>query len=158
MALGYSLGSLLIVVLFHSVSSQSIGEFPQPLTISLNKPITASSTCGVTAEEEYCQYAISLEESIEPNCRSSVCNDTCTFSSTSPVPQNLSMLGTYGSGVTVVSGRSGSDSAIKFVNSFVTISSSNISQFGGNGFTFASWIKQDSGNTGYVTNTNLMHH
>lgn len=152
MALGYGLGSLLLLALFHSVSPQSIAEFPQAVSISLNKPITASSTCGVTTEQEYCQYAISLEDSIEPNCMSSVCNDTCTFSSSSPLPQDLPVLGTYGSGVTDVSGRSGSDSAIRFTNSFISISSSNISQFGGNGFTFASWIKQDSGNTGYVCN------
>ena len=140
----------ILVLLARSGLSQSVGEFPQPVTISLNKPITASSTCGVASAREYCQYAVSLEESIEPNCMSSICNDTCTFSSTSPTPQDLSSLGTYGSGVTLVSGRSNDDSssALKFVNSYISIPSSNLSQFGSNGFTFASWIKQDAGNTG----------
>lgn len=143
---------LLTITLNYFAKCQSGGQFPPLVSIALNKPVSASSTCGVHMAEQYCEYNTDPSQSLAPNCISATCNDTCIYSSGSPIPTTLTQYGTQGSGVSirgVIASDPGTDSDVfQFVNSFISIPSSNVSQFGQNGFTFATWIKQDSGNTG----------
>ena len=143
--------SLMTMLLTNCIFAQNVivnGEFPQPSTVALYKPVIASSTCG-TETENYCQYNTNAAASLSPNCISATCNNTCPFSNSSPAPKELSEVGSLGPGVSVVSETGpGQTDVLQFIDSFVTIASSSASQISENGFTFAAWIKQDEGNTG----------
>lgn len=126
------------------------GQFPVPKSIALNKPIFATSTCGTNGAENFCGFSTDIAASLAPNCLNSTCNDTCHYSDRSPSPIDLTTFGDLGEGVTIeFGGPSVSNSSVlRFSNSYVNISS--ISLISANGFSFAAWIKQESGNTGYV--------
>lgn len=139
---------VLVAYLLHSCSSQN-GEFPAPSTASQNKPVTATSTCGIDGPEAYCAYTINAADSLAPICMEETCDDTCPFSDTSPSPVNLENLGTLGSGVSLATDRLGDpNGALSFSNSAINISSSSVPQVADNGFTFAVWVKQAIGNSG----------
>ncbi len=122
---------------------------PSPSTVSLYKPVSATSTCGSAVTETYCRYTTDAAESLSPNCISQVCNNTCRHSSSSPSPIDLTSIGTQGGGVTqsLIVGP-GSSNVLEFTDSFISIPSSSAPQIGSNGFTFATWMKQDNGNNG----------
>ena len=77
------------------------------------------------------------------------CNDTCPFYDTSPSPIELEKLGTLGSGVSQTTGRLGDpNSALSFNDSSINITSKSLPQVANDGFTFAVWVKQATGNSG----------
>ena len=139
---------LLQTVKYNCAQNIVSGEFPQPLAVSLHKPVSTTSTCGVEPEQ-FCQYTTDAEDSLSPNCNSETCNNTCPFSSSSPTPVNLTEIGTKGDGV-VSSSEFGPGNTVvmDFSNSFISIPSSSAPQVSNNGFTFGAWIKQDQDNDG----------
>jgi hypothetical protein len=115
----------------------------------LRKPTFASSSCGTTGAQNFCSYNSDPLASLAPNCITSVCNDTCPYSDTSPIPIDLITAGTLGDGVTLGSDGGPALSAsnvLNFTNSYVSISS--VPRINQNGFSFTAWIKQDPGNSG----------
>ena len=143
--------TFIILLRLYVIKSQVvIGEFPQPSTVALNKPILVSSTCGIESPDTFCDYTSNSAASLAPNCISAVCNDSCPYSDSSPIPTDLSTAGTLGSGVSnvTVNGPGKSSTALQFSNSFVSIPSSNVPQISVDGFTFVAWIKQNAGNSG----------
>ena len=148
------------LLLLHGHTSAQVvtGEFPQPSTVSLLKPVSATSTCG-EEEETFCQYTSDVAASLSPNCMSAICDKMCLYSSSSPSSIDLTGLGTQGGGVTtsLVTGP-GDTTVIEFSNSFISIPSSSVPQISANGFTFAVWMKQNNSNDGYVYNDALITH
>ena len=139
---------LFVAYLLRSCSCQD-GEFPNPVTASLNKPVTATSTCGTDGAEIYCVYTEVAADSLAPVCMAETCNDTCPFYDTSPSPTELEKLGTLGSGVSQTTGRLGDpNSALSFNDSSINITSISLPQVANDGFTFAVWVKQTTGNNG----------
>ena len=129
-----------------AISAAQIGEFPSPVTVALNKPVTSTASCGMNAADTYCRYTTNSAESLAPNCLSAVCNNTCPFSSSSPPLVNLAVGATLGTGVTTDTGRPGSSSlAYQLTNSFLSTTVGPVST---EGFSFAVWIKQNLGNSG----------
>ena len=127
-----------------------LGEYPSPTSVATYRPVTASSICGANGAENYCRYTTDATASLAPNCMSTVCNNTCPFSSSSPPPIQIATLGTLGAGVTTTNGRPGTATgALRFVNSSINVSETLLPIVDGRGFSFAAWINQDEENTGY---------
>lgn len=132
-----------------------LGEYPSPTSVATYRPVTASSVCGANGAENYCRYTTDAAASLAPQCISTVCNNTCPFSSSSPPPIQIATLGTFSAGVTTTNGRPGTATgALRFVNSSINVSETLLPIVDGRGFSFAAWINQDEGNTGY---DNLVH-
>lgn len=142
-----SVVALCLLLLFyhgHTALAQ-VGQFPQPISVSLDRPVFATSTCGDEAET-FCEYTSDAD--LPPNCMSAVCNSTCTYGSSSPSPIDIAAIGTKGTGVTSLNSSTGpgTTAVFEFTNSFISIAQSP--KITTNGLTFAVWIKQDSSNNG----------
>ena len=123
-----------------------------PETISVYKPVSATSSCGTQGAEPYCAYTSDPFASLSPNCLSAVCNSTCQHASSSPSPTDLASIGTLGGGITTPLGGSGpgDTDVLEFTDSFISIPSSSEPRISSSGFTLAVWIKQDENNNGYM--------
>lgn len=126
------------------------GEYPSISALSTFRPVQSSSVCGEGGPESYCVYTTDSAASLLPNCMQLQCNNTCPFSSASPLPLDLAALsGSIGSGISATQGRPGSSSqALRFQNSSISIPAASVPTITGNGFSFTSWINQDQGNEG----------
>lgn len=142
---------LLAVSLKSSVRGQTVqGEYPSISALSTFRPVESSSVCGEGGPENYCVYTTDSVASLLPNCMQLQCNNTCPFSSVSPIPLDLAAFsGSFGSGISATQGLPGSSSqALRFQNSSISIPAASVPTITGNGFSFASWINQDQGNEG----------
>lgn len=141
--------ALHLVIMCHA--QNLLGEYPPISSVATFRPATASSTCGIDGAETYCRFTTDSTASLAPNCISDVCNSTCPYSSSSPSPIPIATLGSLGSGVMATQGRPGSSTAaLEFANSSISVLAARVPLVGDRGMSFAAWINQDQGNTGYV--------
>lgn len=144
---------LLLAALSGSVRGQEIlGEYPSiSAQLSTFRPVESTSVCGEDGAENYCLYTTDSTASLPPNCVQLVCDDTCPFSSASPLPLDLASLsGSFGTGISATQGRPGTtSSALRFQDSSISILAANVPAISSDdGFSFAAWINQDEGNEG----------
>lgn len=130
------------------IASAQLGEFPSPTSVALNKPVSSTSSCGMSGAVTYCRYTTNSADSLAPNCLSTLCDNSCPFSDASPEPQYLALNATLGPGVTEDVGRPGSTTpALQLSNSFVNVSTVVVTT---DELSFGVWLKQNPGNDGYV--------
>ncbi len=142
------LGFLLAILPLRLVHAQVRGEYPDPHSLATYRPVTATSICGVDGPEDYCEYTTDAAASLAPNCIAQVCDNTCPHSAVSPPPVELATLGAF-VGVTTEAGRPGSSGqALRFNSSFVEVDAAFVPPLSDDGFSFASWIRQQEGNEG----------
>lgn len=129
------------------------GEYPSINALSTFRPVDSSSVCGVGGPEDYCVYTVDSAASLLPQCMRVQCDNTCPFSSMSPMPLALASLSSsFNTGVSATQGRPGRNaSALRFQNSSITVPGASVPVISSDGFSFATWINQDQGNEGYLT-------
>ncbi len=142
-------GAVCLSTLRQFTTGQVLGENPPLASLAAFRPVESSSVCGENGAENYCVYTADSAASL-PSCTRVQCNNTCPFSSSSPIPLDLpSLSSSFSSGISATEGRPGSSTqALRFQSSSLSIPAVSIPPISSNGFSFSAWINQDEGNEG----------
>ena len=129
------------------------GEFPNAFDVTLLRPTRSDSECGKDGEETYCAFSADTSASLAPNCFETSCNGTCPFGVSPPTQDDLLNIG-QATFIGPSRPASTQPSAEISSNSSIFIPTTSLSGFAGpDGFSFACWFRQNSGNTGYGTSS-----
>ena len=135
------LTAYLLLFILKDIAFAQRGEFPVITNLAPFKPVTSTSVCGSDQAESYCHFTSDAAASLAPNCISRVCNNTCPFGNSSPLPLDLISRGTFGTGVTIAPPGPGSQNSSVFINgSRISIPSERIVLQLEPEFSFAAWI------------------